>query len=214
MSDKLLRFDKEKEIVLFDFESYNLFLNPQNNKAWELAMMRVKGDKIIDQKSWILLWDYGENLKCGDGARFITGYTEEREANEGIPAEQVFPTIMEWMDNADILMGHNILGFDMYLTRWIYRHFGKSWRHLIPKCIDTNCLAKGIALDIQPSEGEDLFTYQMKLYHKRQKGLKTGIDALLKQLNIEFDASRRHQALYDIELNKMIWDRLKYNIEI
>ena len=45
MSDLLLRYDKEKEYVFIDCETFNLCLNSCHNLPWQVSMIKAKGDK-------------------------------------------------------------------------------------------------------------------------------------------------------------------------
>ena len=38
------------------------------------------------------------------------------------------------------VLGHNILGFDIYLIKFMYESQGLSYQHLMEKTLDTMCL--------------------------------------------------------------------------
>ena len=50
MDEHLLRYNKDKTLVFIDCETFNLCLNFCHNIPWQIAMLKVKGDKKIDQK--------------------------------------------------------------------------------------------------------------------------------------------------------------------
>ena len=52
MDEHLLRFDKDKLFVFLDFETENLCLNFVHNMPWQLAMIKSKGGKKIDEKNY------------------------------------------------------------------------------------------------------------------------------------------------------------------
>ena len=130
-----------------------------------------------------------------------------------IKAEGVFPTIKDWLDNADYIVGHNILGFDIYLIKDFYNYAGEEYQHLMDKIIDTNCVAKGIKFELPYKEGEDFLEYQYKLAHERRRGVKTNLAFLGKEYEIKHDPSKLHDALADLELNLKVWNQLKYRLE-
>ena len=39
-----------------------------------------------------------------------------------IPYDEIFPTIRDWLDNCDYIVGHNTLGFDIYLLKDYYQY--------------------------------------------------------------------------------------------
>lgn len=53
MDSHLLRFDKTKNIVFIDCETFNLCLNFCHNLPWQIAMIKSQGDKKIDERIFI-----------------------------------------------------------------------------------------------------------------------------------------------------------------
>ena len=84
----------------------------------------------------------------------------------------------------------------------------------MPKFIDTNCVAKGVKMGLSYAPNDDLLAYQYKMYHKKQKGLKTNLTALGKEFEIGHDYDNLHNAIVDLKLNLKIWNKLKWQIEI
>ena len=80
--------------------------------------------------------------------------------------------------------------------------------------LDTNCLAKGVKFGLKFNPKESLLAYQYKLLHKRKKGVRTNLKALGKEYEIDFDEEKLHEALYDLELNINVWNKLKWMIEV
>ena len=91
---------------------------------------------------------------------------------------------------------------------------GLDYKHIAPKMIDTNCLAKGVKLGLRLASNESLLAYQYKLLHIRKRGVRTNLKALGKEYEIDFDENKLHEALYDLELNIKVWNKLKWMIEI
>ena len=46
-------------------------------------------------------------------------------------SQKVYPTIKDWLDNADYVVGHNILGFDIYLIKGLYEYMGDDYKPLV-----------------------------------------------------------------------------------
>ena len=94
-------------------------------------MLKVNGDDIKSSKDFYIKWD--THLKIGAEAARITRYSQETMNKRGVSPEDVYPTIKDWLDNADYIVGHNILGFDIYLIKGLYEHMGDDWSHLTKK---------------------------------------------------------------------------------
>ena len=212
MDEHLLRFDKEKTLVFIDCETLNLCLNSCSNLPWQISMLKVKGDKSIAEKDFYIKWD--THLKISDGAARITRYSQTRMDKLGIPPEEAFPTIKDWLAGADYILGHNVLGFDIYLIKDFYEYMGENYRSLTPKFIDTMCLAKAVKLGLEIRPDDDLLTHQYKAYHTRRKGVKTNLMALGKEFEIDHDYASLHNALVDLKLNLKVWNKLKWMIEV
>ena len=212
MDSHLLRYDKKKTLVFIDCETFNLCLNSCHNLPWQVAMIKLTGDSMFGSKDFLIKWD--THLKIGKEAARITRYSEKAMQNGGVTPEEAFPTIQDWLDNADYIVGHNILGFDVYLIKDYYKHMGLDYRHLMHKIIDTNCLARGIKYDLPYKQEQELLTYQYKVVHERRRGVKSGLAYMGKELNIEHDYDKLHNALVDLELNVKVWNKLKWQTDI
>ena len=212
MREHLLRFDKEKTYVLIDCETFNLCLNSSYNLPWQIAMIKAVDGKKIAEKDFYIKWD--TDLRIGEAAARITRYSDTTMERKGIRPDEAFPTIKDWLDNADYIVGHNVLGFDIYLIKALYEYMGEDYRHLTTKVIDTNCIARGVKYDL-PYKTEDDFTcYQYKILNTRRKGVKSSLTALGREFDIDHDYENLHNALVDLELNLKVWNKLKWQIDL
>jgi DNA polymerase III epsilon subunit-like protein len=212
MDEHLLRYDKKKTLVFVDCETFNLCLNFCHNLPWQIAMIKVKGDQKIDEKNFYLKWQ--TDLKISQDAARITRYDHKKVQKEGYDPKEIFPTIKDWLDHADYIIGHNTIGFDIYLIKEYYKSMGCNWHHLVNKFIDTNAIARGIKYGIPYSPKESLIEYQYKIYHTRKKNIKSSLTALGKENGIEHDYDRLHDAINDLDLNIKVWNKLKWQIEV
>ena len=212
MDEHLLRFDKDKIYTFIDCETENLCLHDFHNLPWQIGMFKVKGEKILAEKDLWVSWDRDINLS--EGAARITKFDKNKYDSLKKPHDKMFKEMAEWLDDCDYVVGHNVLGFDIYLINNFYKKMGLDYKHIAPKVIDTNCLAKGVKFGLRFASDESLLAYQYKLLHRRQKGVRTNLKALGKEYEIDFDETRLHEALYDLELNIKVWNKLKWMIEI
>jgi len=212
MDAHLLRYDKTKNIIFIDCETFNLCLNFCHNLPWQIAMIKAKGDSKVDEKNFYLKWN--TNLKISQDAAKITRYDHKKVQKDGKDPEEVFPTIKDWLANADYIIGHNIIGFDIYIIKEYYKYMKENWQDLTNKIIDTNCIARGIKYNIPYNPKENLLEYQYKIYHTRKKNVKSSLAFLGKENNIEHDYDRLHDAVNDLDLNLKVWNKLKWQVEI
>jgi len=212
MKNRLLRYNFNSEFVFIDCETFNLCLNSCHNLPWQIAMIKVKGKKVIDKKNYFIKWD--THLKISDDAAKMTGYSEKNMKKNAISPEEAFPTIHDWLENCDYISGHNVLGFDIYLIRALYKYFNKDYKPLVPKVIDTFAVAKGIKLNYKYAKDQDFTEYQYRVINTIKRGLKCSLGALGKEFDIDHDESKLHDALVDLELNIKVWNHLKSQIEL
>ena len=112
------------------------------------------------------------------------------------------------------IVGHNILGFDVYIHGILRSLCGRLPDYsYLERCIDTNCLARGIKNKIKLQE-ENFLAWQYKLLHHRKRGIKTNLKQLLKDYSVEFEEKKLHDALYDIEVNFKVFQKQLWDIEI
>lgn len=208
-----MRFNKGKTLVFIDCETENLCLHGSHNLAWQIAMIKARDGKKIDEKNFTVKYD--RDLHVSAAAARITRFSSSTHAKNAVSYDQVFPTIQDWLDNADYVLGHNILGFDIYLIKYLYESQGLDYKPLMDKILDTMCLVRGIKLGVEHKpESETILEYQYKLLHTRKKGLKTNLQAVSKEYGIEHNYEMLHDALVDLELNLKLWNKMVYQLSI
>jgi DNA polymerase III epsilon subunit-like protein len=213
MDEHLLRFDKSKTFLFIDCETFNLCLNFCHNLPWEIAMLKCQSDRIIDSKDIYLKWK--THLKISKDAAKITRFDPKTIKKNGIDPEAFFPTLKDWIDKTDYIVGHNIIGFDLYIINEYYKFMGINPIDFLSKSIDTNLLYKGIKTGISyDSKKESLQEYMYKLYHTKFKNVRTNLTAAGKDLDIQHDYESLHNALSDLELNFKVWNKIKYMVNI
>ena len=212
MDEHLLRFRKDKKLVFIDCETYNLCLSFCHNVAWQISMISTDGTYKKDERDFYIKWD--TPFKISDDAKRITRYNESFVNKNGKEPKDVFPIIKKWLDGADYIVGHNIIGFDLYLIKEMYKMFGEDYKHLVPKLIDTNCIARGVKMEIPYKPEEDFTEYQYRIVNTRRKGVRSSLTALGKEFNIDHDYDKLHNAIVDLELNLKVWNKLKYALEL
>ena len=91
---------------------------------------------------------------------------------------------------------------------------GESYKPLVNKIIDTNCLARGLKTDNRYTHDHNLLEYQYKMYHTRVKGVRTNLSSLGKEYEIDHDYEKLHDALIDLQLNIKVWNKIKWQVDL
>lgn len=220
MDSHLIRFQKKKFLFL-DFETFNVNLSSNFNLPWQAALiyLEVKEDEDgklfnyeISRHDLFPKWD--TDLKISDEAKRITRFSERVYNSKCQPQEEIFAKVYDLVEDTDYLVGHNVLGFDIYLLRNWYKTHGKDYSQLPFKVIDTLAVARSIHLEYPYKKGECSFLdFQMKMLNTRKKGMRTSLGALGKNNNIQHNYNTLHDGMSDLELNIKVWDNLKFKID-
>ena len=212
MSD-LLRFKTGQKYVLFDFETCGLNLGSLRNKPWQLAFITIENQKITDKADYWLKWD---DINVSEGAAKVTGWTQKKYDTKAVDPDKPLEHFENYLyDDSYLKVGHNILGFDVYMHGIARRLMGKQPDYsYLPHLIDTLCLSRAINNDIQLQKGDNFLHWQYKMLSLRKaKGRNRLID-LCRQYDIKFNEKKLHDALYDIEKNYEVFKKLIWNIEV
>ena len=213
MKEGLLGFKKNQKYLFFDYETCHLNLTSKENKPWQLAFLLKEGEKTLEEADYWLHWD---DIKVSDGAARVTGWTKskyQKKAQSPIAPLEHFESLL--YDEDVIPVGHNILGFDVYIHN-IHRKLlrKESDYSYIDRCIDTACIAKAIKKEIKISANENRLAWQYRLNNFIEKRLKVNLNQCCKDYNLKFDPTKLHDALYDIKMNAEVFQKMIWDIEI
>jgi DNA polymerase III epsilon subunit-like protein len=208
----LLRYDNKKIITLIDFETANLALNELINLPFQASMIKTRGNEVLQEFDFYIKWP--EGLKISKKSAEMTQYNPRIIEEKGVVPEQVLNVIDKELHEADIILGHNVLGFDLYIIQSLYRKLNKEFYNFLPKILDTFPIAKSIKLNIPYNKQDNFQAWQYRLYHLRAKGLKCSLSALGKEYGIDYDYSKLHDSLQDLRLNWKVWQKMKYMVDI
>jgi len=214
MEENWLRFNKKAKIALIDCETFNLNLNFQINRPWQVAALKVEGETVLEEIDCLIKWDDCK-FKIGEGAAKITKFNQEAFNKVAIGPDEAFPKFWEVLKWADHIIMHNGLRFDMYLLKGYAEFMGEDWSFLLNKVIDTKSVAQGIKMNCPYKPNDDIWLdYQYRMANAHVKGIKTNLTSLGKEYNIEHDYDNLHNAIVDLRLNLKVWNKLKYQIEL
>jgi DNA polymerase III alpha subunit (gram-positive type) len=210
MKEELLRFQKNQKYLIIDTETEGL--NLVNSRPWQCAWIATQGKNIVEKNNRFIQWD---NLNVSEGAAKITGFSESEYERRAEDPLKVWRDLSKYLfDPEYIIIGQNILGFDVYMLNvWLKGMNKNSDYSYLPRVIDTKSLSTAIFKNILPDKNNFL-SWQYKLLNHKEKGLKTSQASMLKHYNIPHDPKKLHDALYDIEMTFQIFLKQIYDIEV
>jgi|TARA_B100002019_G_scaffold292234_1_gene314742 DNA polymerase III epsilon subunit-like protein len=213
MNENLLRFKKDQNYLFFDFETCCLNLGSLDNKPWQLGFIVINKGKIVKKKDYWIHWD---DLKMSDAAAKMTGWTQVMYNKKAEDAKKILAEFEHYLyDESYINVGHNILGFDIYIHGIFRRCLGKNPDYsYIKRSIDTLCLAKAIKNEIKFSQNDNFFNWQYRLNNMIDRKSKKKLMDLCKDYDISIDESKLHDAMYDIEQNYEVFKKMLWEVNI
>ena len=210
MTESLLRYKKNQKYIVFDTETEGL--NLRYSRPWQLSFIEAVGPKVVKSHDFFI--DF-EDLSPSEGAAKITNFswnTYNKKKRDKLEVLNFFDKFL--YDPNYLIVGHNVLGYDIYIHNVLRLACGKpSDYSYIDRVIDTNCLSKAYRSGMKTVDGSRIL-WQYKWLNFFKRGLKTNQAAMLKEFGIEFDKSRLHDGMYDVEKNFELFNKLIYNIEI
>jgi len=209
--EDLLRFKFDQKYIIFDTETEGL--NLVSSKPWQLAWIEATGKKIIKKQNRFLKWD---DLNVSDDAARITGFNKQDYISKAEDPEKVYKEFMDLiMDKDVIIVGQNILGYDIYMLGVIARNLGVEIDYsFISRILDTKVIATALGKGNKTPDKDDMLTWQLRYLNYRERGLKTNQKFLLQHYEIPFDENQLHDALYDIEKNFEIFQKQLWELDI
>ena len=209
--EDLLRFKFDQKYIIFDTETEGL--NLVSSKPWQLAWIEAKGKKIVKKQNRFLKWD---DLNVSDDAARITGFNKKEYLSKAEDPEKVYKEFIDLiMDEDVIIVGQNLLGYDIYMLGVIARNLGIEIDYsFISRILDTKVIATALAKGNKTPDKGDMLTWQLRYLNYRERGLKTNQKFLLQHYEIPFDENQLHDALYDIEKNFEIFQKQLWELDV
>ena len=209
--EDLLRFKFDQKYVIFDTETEGL--NLVSSKPWQLAWIETTGKNITRKQNRFLKWS---ELNVSEEAAKITGFDKKDYLSKAEDPATIFKEFMDLINQDDVIVvGQNILGYDLYMLGVIARNLNIKIDYSFAKrCFDTKAIATAIAKENKNPDKEDFLAWQLRYLNHREKGLRTNQKFLLQHYDIDFDEKKLHDALYDIEKNFEIFQKQIWELEI
>jgi len=212
LGENLLRFKKDQKYLCLDFETECLSLLPPLNKAWQLTYGVFEGGRFTEIHDRFLWW---KDLKMSAGAAQITRFDYQRYKERAEDPKKVLEHFESFLYDESICnFGHNTIGFDIYIHNALRARFGlKSDYSFLSRAYDTQNLykakEKGFTID-----KENIVLWNFKISNYYTRGFKTNLGHCCREMGIEVDKEKQHDAKYDICLTGQLFNKLIWAVEI
>lgn len=200
-----------KRLIIFDTETEGL--NGCFTRPWEIFWSVFEKGEEVESHECLLKWP---DLKVSEGAARVTGFDPQRIEDFGQEPKEIIDLFDSFLyDDRNILVGANILGYDVKIINTARRQFGyKPDYSFIKRIYDVNAIARGLKWPVRYNPGDDFIAWQYKCLNIKMKGMKTKVQYLCEEYGIPFDLEQLHQAKYDSFLTEKVFRELVKRVNI
>lgn len=209
-----------QKICVYDFESRHLGLghrieDPNSNKAWQLGWINSIGSKIISENEYYI--DV-PNLNLSDLVKKLTNFDAEKYHKQKKSATEVWEKFKKVLyDPEYILVGQNLLGFDIFLCDILARQAKErvDYSKFLDRIYDTRAFGLAYKNNLEKPQRGSILEWQFKILNDRSLKGKVSQTALLKDLGItSSDESSRHSSLCDCRDTFAIFCELRKRLSL
>jgi len=199
-----------QKYIVFDTETEGL--NLHSSKPWQLAWLVCEGNKVKERHDRYIHFN---DLNVPDIVQKLTGFTWDKYNTRKETPKKVWGDFKKYLFNPEYkIIGQNLLGFDVYMIAELQRILGEKPDYsYLTRIYDTRALGKAYREELQKPKG-DFLSWQYKIIHDRTLKAKVSQNQLHKFFGIEFEESKLHDALYDIEKCFEVFTALKKHMEL
>ena len=201
---------RNQKYLVFDTETEGL--NLFSSKTWQLSWIVCQGNKVLETHDEFIVH---KELNIPEVVKKLTGFNWNTYNRKAKPLDQVWDKFEKYIfDPQYIVVGQNLLGFDVYMLAILQRLLGQEPDYsYLPRIYDTRALGKAYREELDRPKG-NLLSWQYKIINDRSLKAKVSQNQLLKFFDIEFDESKLHNALYDIQMCYKIFLKLKKHMDL
>ena len=199
-----------QKYLVFDTETEGL--NLFSSKTWQLSWIVCQGNKILETHDEFIIH---KELNIPEIVKKLTGFNWETYNRKAKPLDEVWSKFENYIfDPQYIVVGQNLLGFDVYMLAILQRLLGQEPDYsYLPRIYDTRALGKAYREELD-KPNKDFLSWQYKIINDRSLKAKVSQNQLLKFFDIEFDQDKLHNALYDIQMCYQIFLKLKKHMNL
>ena len=199
-----------QKYLVFDTETEGL--NLHSSKTWQLSWIVCQGSKVLETHDKFIKH---KELNIPEVVRKLTGFDWDKYNSKAESLISVWSKFEKYLfDPQYIVVGQNLLGFDVYMVSHLQRMLGQEPDYsYLPRIYDTRALAKAYREELDKPSG-DLLSWQYKIINDRTLKAKVSQNQLLKFFDIDFEEDKLHDALYDIKMCYKVFLKLKKHMDL
>lgn len=205
---ELKRFQPTQRYFVSDDETEGLSLF--YSRPWQIAGLVADSKQVYEREEHYIWWP---DLKVSAQAAAITRFNYALYKDRAEDPHKVLAWLEERIYDPSLdIVGQNFF-YDGYIHKTFRRLCGKkpdwSW---MKRMYDTNCLSKAYRKGIKPDLA-NMRAWQWKMQSIHDRTLKTRLGIMCAEFKIAFDDTRAHDALYDIDKTRELFEAQKRVIE-
>jgi len=206
----LLRYAPDQKYMIWDLETTSL--NLIYGLPWQCSFIICTLSQILEEHDYFIKWD---DFKISRDAAAITNFNHQEYQNKGRDPREILDIMEGYMHREDVIvLGHHILGYDVMIHRAWRRKLGLGPDYsYLPRLIDTNAISKALKKGYPPDR-DNILAFQYKMLNFRERGLKTSLGVMARELGVNFNDQDLHRGDKDILLNWQVWKKLVWSVEI
>jgi len=199
-----------QKYIVFDTETEGL--NLFSSKTWQLSWIVCQGSKILETHDEFIAH---KELEIPQIVKKLTGFNWSTYNRKSRPLEEVWNKFEKYLfDPQYVIVGQNLLGFDVYMIAILQRLLGQQPDYsYLTRIYDTRALGKAYREEIQ-KPSRDFLSWQYKIINDRSLKARASQNQLLKFFDIDFDDGKLHNALYDIKMCFKVFLKLKKHMDL
>jgi|11BtaG_2_1085332.scaffolds.fasta_scaffold00035_31 DNA polymerase III epsilon subunit-like protein len=205
---KKLKYNQK--YICFDTETEGL--NLYYSRPWQVSWVLGEGNKVVEEQDRFIKYS---DLELSDMIKKLTGYNQRTYDSKKESIRAVYDDLAKYLyDPEYIIIGQNLLGFDVYMVAIMQRMLGiEPDFSYIDRIYDTRALGKAYRENLDKPSG-DFLSWQYKIINDRSLKSKVSQGVLLKHLDIDHDPKMLHNALYDVKMCFQVFCKLKKGLDL
>jgi hypothetical protein len=205
----LVRFSN-REAMIWDLETQRLLLM-EDNLPFQCSWIITNKNGVRLRQNYYIKWP---EYKMGADAARITRF-QQSWVDSGDDPEYVLHAFESHLHDKNFdIWGQNILGFDVYVHQIWRRELGlKTDFSYLDRVCDTSALSRAYKMGWKPDRANPL-AWQYKVLATPVKGVKTSLTVMGRELGMEVNEDKVHDASYDLEVNNFVHRKLINMVEI
>ena len=207
----LLRFKFDQKFLILDTETRNL--NIAQEIPWQLGFITAKGKYILHKFERKIKWpDY----RVAPEISVMNHFDENQYLREARDPAEVLDEFESYLyDPSYMSVSMNGLGFDCYIhNNWRKKLGRKTDYSWLDRHWDILALYRAIQSGAKSPPKDDFLAWQYSWVNHRDRKIKASLSSQLKHYSINFDESKKHDAVYDVEMTFEVFKRQLFELDI